>query len=167
MSTPISIPALRTQPKAIFFTDFDGTITLQDSNDFMTDNLGFGLELRRKGNRETLDGSRTFRETFQEMMDSVNTPFDECVRTLLANVQLDPAFKEFHSWCRDNNVPIVVLSGGMQPIIKALLAHLVGEKEVQDMQIVSNDVQARPGKSINEEGGWDIKFHDDRFVFPG
>lgn len=161
MSLPGPLPAIRTQPKAIFFTDFDGTITLQDSNDFMTDNLGFGVELRKKGNRDTLEGRRAFRDTFQEMMDSVTTPFDVCVRTLLENVQLDPAFKEFHTWCRANNVPIVVLSGGMQPIIRALLAHLVGEAEVQDMQIVSNDVQARPGKSINDEGGWDIKYHDD------
>ncbi|KAK7755549.1 hypothetical protein SLS62_002483 [Diatrype stigma] len=166
-STPGSLPALRTQPKAIFFTDFDGTITLQDSNDFLTDNLGFGTELRKKGNRETLEGTRTFRDTFQEMMDSVKTPFDVCVRTLLENVQLDPAFKEFHAnvdvakWCRANNVPIVVLSGGMQPIIRALLGHLVGEAEVRDMQIVSNDVQPQPGKDINEEGGWNIKYHDD------
>lgn len=27
-------------PKFIFFTDFDGTITLEDSNDFMVSSLG-------------------------------------------------------------------------------------------------------------------------------
>ncbi|RYP55556.1 hypothetical protein DL769_010131 [Monosporascus sp. CRB-8-3] len=161
MSLPGPLPALRSQPRAIFFTDFDGTITLQDSNDFMTDNLGFGVEMRRKGNKDTLDGRRTFRETFQEMMDSVKAPFDVCVEKLLENVQLDPAFKEFQLWCKANNAPIVVLSGGMQPIIRALLSHLVGEAEVLDMQIVSNDVQPRPGKSINDEDGWDIKFHDE------
>ncbi|CAJ2514170.1 Uu.00g022890.m01.CDS01 [Anthostomella pinea] len=161
MSSSSTLPALRTQPKAIFFTDFDGTITLHDSNDWMTDNLGFGAELRRKGNSDVLHGARTFRDSFQEMMDSVNTPFDRCIELLLQNVKLDPAFKEFCTWCAANNVPIVVLSGGMQPVIRALLAHLVGEKEVQDMQIVSNDVKAREGKNINEEGGWDIEFHDD------
>jgi len=30
-----SLPAMKTNPKFIFFTDFDGTITLFDSNDFM------------------------------------------------------------------------------------------------------------------------------------
>lgn len=157
-----SLPALATNPKAIFFTDFDGTITLQDSNDYMTDNLGFGLELRREGNHDVLEGRKTFRDSFQEMLDSVKTPFDECVRILLANVQLDPKFKEFNSWCRANNVPVVVLSGGMQPVIRALLAHLVGEEEVKGMQIVSNDVAPRPGKTINEEAGWRIVYHDDR-----
>ncbi|KAI0111779.1 HAD-like domain-containing protein [Daldinia grandis] len=156
-----TLPALRTNPKAIFFTDFDGTITLQDSNDFMTDNLGYGTELRKKGNHDVLFGKRTFRDSFQEMMDSIKTPYDQCIATLLKNIQLDPHFAEFFAWTRANNVPVVVLSGGMQPIIRALLAHLVGEDAVQHMQIVSNDVEARPGKSINDENGWNIKFHDD------
>ncbi|KAI0596310.1 HAD-like domain-containing protein [Biscogniauxia sp. FL1348] len=162
MSSSNSLPALRTQPKAIFFTDFDGTITLQDSNDWMTDNLGFGTELRKKGNADVLFGRRSFRDSFQDMLDSVKTPFDQCIAHLLKNIQLDPCFRDFFQWCRANNIPVVVLSGGMKPIIRALLAHLLGEKEVEEMQIVSNDVKARPGMSINEEGGWDIEYHDDR-----
>ncbi|KAI0010947.1 HAD-like domain-containing protein [Xylariaceae sp. FL0662B] len=160
MSTSDSLPALRTQPKAIFFTDFDGTITLHDSNDWMTDNLGFGVELRKQGNSDVLYGKRTFRDSFQEMMDSVKTPYNVCIQKLLEAVKLDPHFKEFFVWAKANNVPIVVLSGGMQPIIRALLGHLVGEKEVLEMQIVSNDVKPKNGKSINEEDGWDIDFHD-------
>ncbi|KAI1304839.1 HAD-like domain-containing protein [Xylaria venustula] len=156
-----SLPALRTKPKAIFFTDFDGTITLQDSNDWLTDNLGFGVELRRKGNKEVLHDGRPFRDAFQEMLDSVTKPFDQCVELLLQNVKLDPAFKEFAAWCRANNVPIVVLSGGMQPIIRALLAHLLGDEEAAVMQIVSNDVKPRPSKSINDDNGWDIQYHDE------
>ncbi|KAI1494338.1 HAD-like domain-containing protein [Biscogniauxia mediterranea] len=161
MSSSNSLPALRTRPKAIFFTDFDGTITLQDSNDWMTDNLGFGPELRKQGNADVLFGRRSFRDSFQDMLDSVKTPFDQCIAHLLKNIQLDPCFRDFFHWCRANNIPVVVLSGGMQPIIRALLAHLLGEKEVDEMQIVSNDVKARPGMSINEEGGWDIAYHDD------
>lgn len=160
-TTTNNLPAMQTNPKAIFFTDFDGTITLQDSNDYMTDHLGFGTELRKKGNQDVLEGRRTFRDSFQEMLDSVQTPFDECLRTLLANIQLDPKFKDFFTWCRANNVPVVVLSGGMQPVIRALLAHLVGEDAVAHMQIVSNDVKPHPGKSINDHGGWDIAYHDD------
>lgn len=163
MSAPTTtpLPALRTKPKAIFFTDFDGTITLQDSNDWMTDNLGFGTTLRKKGNEDVLFGRRSFRDSFQDMIDSIPTPFDKCIELLLQNVQLDPKFRDFENWCRANNVPIVVLSGGMQPVIRALLAHLVGEEEVENMQIVSNDVAAKPGKSINEEDGWTIQYHDD------
>ncbi|KAI1327101.1 HAD-like domain-containing protein [Xylariaceae sp. FL0255] len=156
-----SLPALRTNPKAIFFTDFDGTITIHDSNDWMTDNLGYGPERRKKGNQDVLHRGLPFRDVFQEMLDSVTTPFDRCIELLCENVKLDPAFKEFAAWCRANNVPIVVLSGGMEPVIRALLAHLVGKEEASVMQIVSNNVKPRPGKNINDEDGWDIQFHDD------
>ncbi|KAI2623655.1 HAD-like domain-containing protein [Xylaria nigripes] len=155
------LPALRTKPKAIFFTDFDGTITQQDSNDWLTDTLGFGVERRRQGNEDVLYHGRPFRDSFKEMLDSITAPFDRCIELLLKNVKLDPAFKQFASWCRENNVPIVVLSGGMEPIIRALLAHLVGEEEAAGIQIVSNNVKARPGKSINDENGWDIEYHDE------
>lgn len=89
--------ALKTNPKCIFFTDFDGTITLMDSGcqifqntrvsvltccskamitwsssllyhapghcslNLQTDNLGFGGDLRRKGNQDVLDGKESFR----------------------------------------------------------------------------------------------------------
>ncbi|KAK7956285.1 2-3-diketo-5-methylthio-1-phosphopentane phosphatase [Apiospora aurea] len=157
-----NLPALATNPKAIFFTDFDGTITLQDTNDYMTDNLGFGYPKRRSNMDDVLDGKRTFADAFKEMLDSVKTPFDECLRVLKDNIKLDPAFKDFFDWCRANNVPVVVLSGGMKPVIRTLLAHLVGDEAVKHMQIVSSDVAPSPGHSdINEEGGWTIAYHDE------
>ena len=155
-----ALPAMKTNPKFIFFTDFDGTITMQDSNDFLTDNLGYGTEKRKAGNYSVLDGTSTFRDAFRDMLDSVKTPFDQCIKTLCENIQLDPYFKEFYDWARQNNVPVVVLSGGMEPIIRALLVHMLG-KEAEEIQIVSNDVASRDGKDINEEGGWRIEFHDE------
>ncbi|KAJ6447209.1 phosphoserine phosphatase [Purpureocillium lavendulum] len=153
-------PALATNPRFIFFTDFDGTVTTADSNDYMTDNLGFGRERRVQGNKDVLYGGVNFRDSFQEMMDSIKTPYPECVATLLKNIRLDPGFKEFYAWSRENNVPIVILSGGMQPIIRALLDNLLGEGQ-WDIQIVSNDVGPREGMTLDQEGGWRILFHDD------
>lgn len=159
---PLALPALKTNPRFIFFTDFDGTITQQDSNDFMTDNLGFGGALRRQGNEDVLFGRRDFRDAFRDMLDSIQTPFDECIDILRKNITLDTGFKAFFEWARAHNVPIVVLSGGMEPFIRALLAHMLGQEEADSLQIVSNDVAPREGKSINEAGGWQIVFHDDR-----
>jgi 2,3-diketo-5-methylthio-1-phosphopentane phosphatase len=161
---PIALPALKTNPKFIFFTDFDGTITQQDSNDFMTDNLGFGAELRRQGNQDVLFGRRDFRDAFRDMLDSIKTPFSECIDILRQNITLDPGFKAFFEWARENNVPIVVLSGGMEPVIRALLAHMLGQEAADSLQIVSNDVAPREGMSIDQPGGWQIVYHDDRSV---
>lgn len=100
------------------------------------------------------------RDSFREMMDSVKTPFPECVRLLLENIKLDPYFKEFYQWSRENGVPVIVLSSGMTEIIRALLVHLVGP-EANDIEIVCNESIDRAPKKKDEEGGWEIQFHDD------
>ncbi|CAI4210924.1 unnamed protein product [Parascedosporium putredinis] len=122
-------------PKFIFFTDFDGTITQQDSNDHMTDTLGFGRERRLALATEVLAERLSFRDAFDEMLNSITTPYDQCIDFLVDHVQLDPYFKEFFTWCRANGVPIVVLSGGMKPIIKALFRKFLTEEEVEWLTI--------------------------------
>lgn len=161
MAQPNGLPAMRNKPKYIFFTDFDGTITLMDSNDYLTDNIGYGQVLRKQGNKDTLDGKVTFRDSFKGMMESVTTPYDQCIDLLVKNIKLDPYFKEFLDYAMATNIPVVVLSSGMVPIIEALLKHLVGEEGTKYIEIVSNNVEPKPGKSINDVDGWDLVFHDD------
>ena len=50
----------------------------------MTDELGFGAELRREGNLEILRGDKTFRDAFKLMLDSVaeKHDFEFCVEEL-------------------------------------------------------------------------------------
>ncbi|GAM90129.1 hypothetical protein ANO11243_081690 [Dothideomycetidae sp. 11243] len=152
---------MKTSPKFIFFTDFDGTITLRDSNDYLTDNVGFGFEKRRQGNRDVLEEKDSFRDSFQKMMDSVTLPYDQCIDLLVKNIKLDPGFNDFFQWALTKNIPVVVLSSGMTPIIRAILANLVGP-DADKIDVVCNDVRPRKGKtSINEPGGWEIVFHDD------
>jgi 2,3-diketo-5-methylthio-1-phosphopentane phosphatase len=157
---PADLPYLKTNPSVIFFTDFDGTITLEDSNDYLTDNLGFGQTKRRKLNIEVLEKKTSFRDAFWQMLGSVRTPFNECIETLCKVMKLDPHFVEFYEWAKANNVPIVVLSSGMIPIIRALLEKLLGHKP-DHIVIIANDVESRDGKHINTPGGWQIKYHDD------
>ncbi|KAL9596770.1 MAG: hypothetical protein Q9219_005595 [cf. Caloplaca sp. 3 TL-2023] len=145
---------LEESPKIIFFTDFDGTITLKDNN------LGFGEKLRKQGNADTLNNKVTFRDSFWEMMESVKTPFPECIKLLCENIKLDPYFNDFYQWSRVNKVPVIVLSSGMTPIIRSLLVHLIGP-EANEIEIVSNDVVDKPGKTKDQEDGWQLKFHDD------
>lgn len=95
------------------------------------------------------------------MLDSVKTPYNECIDQLRKNMRLDPHFVEFYNWSKENNVPIVVLSSGMIPIIRALFESLLGNTPDDHLHIVANDVESRDGKDINTEGGWQIKYHDD------
>ena len=153
---------LNAKPRVIFFTDFDGTITLQDTNDFITDNYGMGYEQRRKLFHAVIDHSDSFRNTFQKMLDSWKMPFPKVLEILRDNISLDPHFKDFMVWARAHHVPVIVLSSGMVPVIETLLKHLLGEELMQDIEIVANETQLRaPGNSLDKSDGWTIKFHDD------
>lgn len=151
----MSLPALKTNPKIILFTDWDGTVTLQDSNDYLTDNFGMGVANRRALNEDVLAGRKNFREIFEEMLDSVNVPFDKCIEILLENIELDPGFADFYAWSKSQNIPVVVVSSGMIPIIRALLTKLVGESAAQEIQIIANNVNIKP------DGSWHIIYRDE------
>ena len=97
------------------------------------------------------------------MMDSVTRPYPECIDYLVKNIKLDPYFNEYFQWALAHNIPTVILSSGMEPVIRAILKNLVGPDHVK-LAIISNEVEPRDGKKIDEEGGWKIKYHDERWV---
>lgn len=95
------------------------------------------------------------------MMESVTAPYKDCIDLLVKNIDLDPGFNDFFKWATAQNIPIVVLSSGMEPIIRALLRKLVGP-DSDKIDVIANEVVAKPGKTIDEEDGWAVKFHDER-----
>lgn len=139
---------------AIVFTDWDGTVTLQDSNDYLTENLGFGRPRRLEINDEILNETKSFKDGFSEMLASIPTPFPECIDYLLKHVQLDPGFKDFYHWCEARGIPVVVVSSGMKPIIHALLELLVGVEAAAKIEIISNWVD------VADDGSWKIVYKD-------
>ncbi|KAJ7740450.1 HAD-like domain-containing protein [Mycena maculata] len=148
-------PPVYKDKRFVVLSDWDGTITTQDSNDYMTDNLGFGKEKRRAGNLEILAGRQTFRDGFREMLESITAngySFDACKEELKKNIKLDVGFKDFDTWCRTNDIPIVIVSSGMAPIIRAVLSNLVGDEVANTIDIIANEVEVEPS------GKWNIKF---------
>nr|GAT51980.1 predicted protein [Mycena chlorophos] len=148
-------PPVYKDKKFVVLSDWDGTITTQDSNDYMTDNLGFGKDKRRAGNLEILAGRQTFRDGFREMLESIvanGYTLDACKEELRKNIKLDSGFKDFHAWCREHDVPVVIVSSGMAPVIRAVLGNLVGDSIANSIDIIANDVEER------EDGTWAIKF---------
>jgi 2-hydroxy-3-keto-5-methylthiopentenyl-1-phosphate phosphatase len=70
------------------------------------------------------------------------------------DISLDPGFAEFYDWTLKHNVPVIVLSSGMEPIIRALLAKLIGPK-ANSIPILSNNVEISPDQS------WKIVYRDE------
>ncbi|KAL7271132.1 hypothetical protein RUND412_006139 [Rhizina undulata] len=142
-------------PKYLIFSDFDGTITFKDSNDFLTDNVGFGAERRKELNKEILEGKVTFRKAFKEMLDSVKLPFPKCIEYLRQSIKLDPGFIWFHRWCVAQNIPVVVVSSGLEQVIRALLLDLLG-RPAEQVPIYSNKA-----KISEDKKAWEIEYRDD------
>ncbi|RDB27056.1 Pdp3-interacting factor 1 [Hypsizygus marmoreus] len=148
-------PPVHKDKKFVVLSDWDGTITTRDSNDYMTDNLGFGKEKRREGNLEILSGRATFRDAFREMLESVSAnghTFEECKTLLRRDIKLDSGFKDFYAWCKANDIPVIIVSSGMAPIIRAVLSKLVGEEDASEIEIIANDAIVHPN------GRWEIKY---------
>ncbi|EEB09738.1 phosphoric monoester hydrolase [Schizosaccharomyces japonicus yFS275] len=138
----------------IVFSDFDGTITVQDSNDYLTDNHGFGYDKRMVLHKQILNGTLSFRDGFKQMLDSSKLTYEECLDVLKKNIAIDPHFSEFYKWCLDNGIRLVILSSGMEPFIRALFAVYLGEDEAKKIEIVSNGIDVKP------DGKWSIVYHD-------
>ncbi|KAJ7728896.1 HAD-like domain-containing protein [Mycena metata] len=148
-------PPVYKDKRFVVLSDWDGTITTQDSNDYMTDTLGFGKDRRRAGNLEILAGRQTFRDGFREMLESITAnghSFNTCKEVLRKNIKLDAGFKDFNTWCTANDIPVVIVSSGMAPIIRAVLSNLVGQEVANNIDIIANEVDVEPN------GGWNIKF---------
>ncbi|KAI1789215.1 HAD-like domain-containing protein [Ganoderma leucocontextum] len=148
-------PPIHKDKKFVVLSDWDGTITTRDSNDYMTDELGFGPEKRRQGNLDILSGKVTFRDAFREMLESISAnghSFEFCKEELKKNIVLDAGFKDFYRYCKEHDVPVVIISSGMAPIIRAVLSNLIGEEDSKAIEIVSNEAD------VHENGTWSIKY---------
>ncbi|GJJ15141.1 hypothetical protein Clacol_009416 [Clathrus columnatus] len=125
----------------------------------LTDHLGFGKEKRRQGNLDILAGKTSFRDGFREMLESIPNTFDECAEVLKNNrlilwtdIKLDEGFKDFYKWTNTVDIPVIIVSSGMAPLIRAVLSKLIGEKDAKDIEIISNHVNVEPS------GKWHIQF---------
>lgn len=66
----------------VVLSDFDGTISTEDSNDHLIDNYGMGPAKRKVLWREVVEERDTFRDAFDVSLRSVaeKVSFEECVR---------------------------------------------------------------------------------------
>ncbi|KAJ5158322.1 uncharacterized protein N7500_007973 [Penicillium coprophilum] len=85
--------------KIIIFSDFDGTIFLQDTGHVLVDHLGCGAAYRNKLEEQFKSGERTFRDISDDMWGSLTIPFGDGFEIMEKNLELDPGFREFHQYC--------------------------------------------------------------------
>ncbi|KAI5793093.1 HAD-like domain-containing protein [Geopyxis carbonaria] len=130
----------------IIFSDFDGTIFMQDTGHILFDAHGCGVERREILDEQIKTGERSFREVSEEMWGSLNVPFDNAFDVMKGALEIDPDFREFHDWCIKNNIPFNVISAGLKPILRRVLDEFLGKKQSKHIDLIANDA------AISEDG---------------
>ncbi|XXH03356.1 phosphatidylserine decarboxylase [Hypoxylon texense] len=125
--------------KIICFSDFDGTIFMQDTGHVLFDNHGCGSKRREILDEQIKTGDRSFRDVSEEMWGSLNVPFEDGFEVMEKTLEIDPDFQSFHKYCIANNIPFNVISAGLKPILRRVLDTFLGEEASSHIDIVAND----------------------------
>ncbi|KAI1128869.1 2,3-diketo-5-methylthio-1-phosphopentane phosphatase [Nemania abortiva] len=133
--------ASSTKRKIICFSDFDGTIFMQDTGHVLFDNLGCGPEKRELLDEQIKTGERSFREVSEEMWGSLHVPFDDGFEIMKKTLEMDRDFQSFHQYCISNNIPFNVISAGLKPILRRVLDTFLGEEQSAQINIVANEAK--------------------------
>lgn len=106
-------------PVAVF-TDFDGTITLDDCNGALVARY---LAPARKAayDQAFVEGNMVLWRLLDASLRSCEVPLAEAIRYLHGCVRLDPAFAAFHGWCQAQAIPLAVVSAGTEEIVVSFL----------------------------------------------
>ena len=120
------------------FCDFDGTISVVDTTDLVLDRLAApaweALEADWLAGR--IDAAACMRGQVALIGGS-----DAELDALLDGVGIDPGFTAFAAWCADNEVPLTIVSDGVDRFIRRILQrHGLGH-----LPVVSNRLTGKAG----------------------
>ena len=96
------------------------------------------------------DGTRTLRDVLEAEAAMVRGSFAEIAALLRSQIAVDRTFAGFVALCRERDLPVTVVSSGIEPIIRDRLEEI----GVRDLAIVANGIDPEPG-------GWRIAWRDD------
>jgi len=123
------------QPLAVY-TDFDGTITLDDCNDALVARF-LGPVRRVAYDRAFTEGQLVLWRLLDASLTACEVPLPEAIAYLHAHVRVDPAFVPFEAWCRAHGIPVEVVSAGTEEVVRAFLL-----REGLDLPVIANHAAA-------------------------
>lgn len=120
----------KNKPNVLVFSDFDGTIIIQDTGKILFDRYGYSPEKQEKLEEALHSGQRTFRDVSEELWGSLKLPLNEGIDIVLQELEIDPGFHNFYNFCLNFNIPFWIVSSGLYPLLKAALSKFLGVEVV-------------------------------------
>ncbi|KAJ2955353.1 hypothetical protein NQZ79_g8630 [Umbelopsis isabellina] len=136
------------------YSDFDGTISLQDTGCLLIDDLRcLGFDRRRELDHLILNKQVSFRDGLEEMWAAVTLTWEEAWKDHLSLVKVDPGFSDFYDYCKSVNVPVKIVSSGIYSVIEQIMEKFIGDR-AKEIEIISNGGGVKGRK-------WSIEWRDD------
>lgn len=134
--------------KFIVFVDFDGTITLRDTNEAILVRFTDG-ERWKVIEEEWVRGRISSQEHFRQHFDLISADLDALVTYVYNEGAIDPTFHDLVQYCRDSQIELVILSDGFDVLIEAVLS-----REGLTLPFICNKLQ-------RSNGCWHFTFQQD------
>ena len=129
------------------FCDFDGTITTRDATDFILERLAAPewLEVEARWQKGLIGSA----ECMREQVKLINATQQELNQTL-DEVEIDEGFMDFITLCRQSNIPLTIISDGIDHFIRYILTrHKLGE-----IPVVANRLTITPENRYELDSPW-------------
>ena len=129
------------------FCDFDGTITTRDATDFVLERLAppEWLEIEAKWQRGLIGSA----ECMRSQVALINATRQELNQTL-DEVQIDEGFVEFAALCRRVNIPLTIVSDGVDHFIRYILTRY----RLGEIPVVANRLTITPENGYRLDSPW-------------
>ncbi|USR91121.1 HAD-IB family phosphatase [Phormidium yuhuli AB48] len=121
----------------IIFCDFDGTITLEDT--FVSTVERFAPDVASRVLPQIYDLRLSLQEGVHQMLEAIPSACYPELLNLAATYEIRPGFVELLDFLDECNVPLVVVSGGIEAIVEGVLGEL--SQRVQGIHAVKLDTQ--------------------------
>ena len=118
----------------VIVSDFDGTITLQDSNSLLVEVLGD--ERNTSIEQAFISGITGSKETFTKHFETLGITMEEYYNFLKEYIDLDSDFERFLRKVRKEKIPFYIVSAGFRQGIEYILMNSQVKKE----EIFANDL---------------------------
>ena len=101
------------------FVDFDGTITKIDVGEAIFREFG-NAEETDKIVADLLSNKITARKCWELLFATIERIDTEKLDEFIGRMNIDPTFHQFHKYCSDNNIDLIVLSDGFDYYINQI-----------------------------------------------
>ena len=118
----------------VIVLDFDGTITIEDSNDLLFKILGNtkNEQIETEFLASRMSNRKAMRQHFEEMLIGM----EDYHSFLDAHIRIDSTFDAFLEEARSRNILPYIVSGGFRQAIERVL----GKKRLDGIEVLANDL---------------------------